>query len=404
MMRVDHLAFIATAMLLILALRAAPRRVGRWIHGAVSVAILAIALGSGASILATALFVYVPFLAVRHRRSLPTSAFAALVGAQLFSLGLLRHYFTSVPGLGRLLPFAHPPLEVIGLSYVVLRQIEWMLWIDADDEATVDLVDYTNFTLGFFTLLAGPIARYGPFTAGFLSRDADERPADVVRALNRVVNGYICVVLIAPFLGAFTSIDVVSSASARARDWALFVYLYPLQLFLNFSGYCDIVIGLAKLCRIDLPENFARPFLATNLQEFWQRWHMTFSSWMRDFVFYPSLRALRRGPLRGSARSATALSALLSFLLVGLWHGPRLGFVLFGLLHGAAVLLVHPYSALLERLLGSDGLERYQRSPTLRLVRVGACYSYVAITCVCFDRTGADLVGLWHHFARATAR
>jgi D-alanyl-lipoteichoic acid acyltransferase DltB (MBOAT superfamily) len=402
-MRVDHLAFLATSLLLVATLRTVPRAAGRRVYAAVSVAVLALALGRGASILATALFVYVPFAVVRLRRSLPTAAFAALVGAQLFALAALRHYFDGLPVLGRL-PFAHLPVAVIGLSYVVLRQIEWMLWIDSEDEAAVDLVDYTNFTLGFFSLLAGPIARYGPYTSSFLSRDAAERPEDVVRALHRVANGYACVVLLAPFLGGFTSTAAVADESARARDWALFVYLYPLQLFLNFAGYCGIVIGLARLCRIDLPENFARPFLATNLQEFWQRWHVSFSLWMRDFAFYPALQALRRGPLRRHPKTATVATALLCFLLVGLWHGPALGFVLFGLLHGLAVLLVQPYSALLERLLGPAGVERYRRSSALRAVRVAACYSYVALTCVCFDRGGAELAGLLRHFARATAR
>lgn len=394
-MRVDHAAFVSTALLLVLLLRTAPPAVGRWIHALVSVGALAAALGDARSVLATALFAYLPYVVVRVKRSLPTWGFAAVVGVQLLAVATLRRY---LPALG----FARwvLPVTVVGVSYIVLRQIEWMLCIDADDDAPVDLVAYTNFTLGFFTLLAGPVARYDAFTAGFLSRERAERAADLVAALNRIVNGYVCVVLLAPLLGAFTATNVVTSGAARARDWLLFVYLFPLQLYLNFAGYSSIVIGFARLCRIDLPENFARPFAAPNVQEYWQRWHMSFSFWMRDLFFFPLMRALQRGPLRGRPRLATALGLFACFLLIGVWHGPALGFVIFGVMHGLAVLAVQPFTALLTRVLGSEGLERYERSMVLRVLRIGATYSYVAISSVCFERSAAQLATLARHFAR----
>jgi D-alanyl-lipoteichoic acid acyltransferase DltB (MBOAT superfamily) len=396
MMRIDHAAFVSTAVLLVLLLRAVPRSTGRRVHALVSVAVLALALGDARSALATALFAFVPFVVVRVKRELPTWAFAAVVGVQLLALAVLRRYFPAI-GLGR----AQLPVEVVGLSYIVLRQIEWMLWMDADEEAPVDLLAYTNFTLGFFTLLAGPVARYDSFTAAFLSRERPERPEDLVGAINRIVNGYACVVLLAPLLGAFTATEGVTSGSARMRDWLLFVYLFPLQLYLNFAGYSSIVIGFAKLCRIELPENFARPFGAPNVQEYWQRWHMSFSFWMRDLFFYPFMKALQRGPLRGRARAATALSLFACFLLIGVWHGPAFGFVVFGVMHGLAVLAVQPYTALLERALGKEGLERYERSRALRVLRVAATYSYVALSSVCFERSAAQLATLARHFARA---
>ncbi len=397
MMQVDHPAFVLVAVLLVVALRLSSRRTGRWIYAVVSVVMLAVALGDGASIAATGAFAILPFAVVRLRRSLPAAPFLALVAVQLFAVAVLRRYLEAVHWLG---PIAHPALKVIGLSYIVLRQIEWMLWIDADDEAAVDLVEYTHFTLGMFSLLAGPIARYGRYSEAFLDRSEPERPSDVVGALNRVVNGYLLVVLVAPFLASFSSVSVVESGAARPRDWLLFVIAQPLQLYFNFSGYSDIVIGFARLCRFELPENFARPLFATNPQEFWQRWHMSFSTWMRDFVFYPSLRSLQRGALRAHSKAATALALLLTFALIGLWHGVQLGFLLFGVAQGLAVLLVGPYSSALKRLLGAEGVERYERSRVLRVVRVASCFAYFALTSVLFDRSGAELVSLWQHFTR----
>jgi D-alanyl-lipoteichoic acid acyltransferase DltB (MBOAT superfamily) len=394
-MRVDHLAFVLTALVLVLLLRSVPRAIGRWVHALVSVGVLAVALGDLPSIAATAAFTYLPFLAVRARKELPTWAFALVVGVQLAALVLLRRY---VPALG--LGALQLPVEVIGLSYILLRQIEWMMWMGADDEAPVDGLAYTNFTLGFFTLLAGPIARYDAFTSGFLSRDRAETVSDVVLAIQRIVHGYACVALLAPLLGAFTATEVVASAAARPRDWLLFVGLFPLQLYLNFAGYSSIVIGFARLCRIDVPENFARPFAAPNVQEYWQRWHMSFSFWMRDLFFFPFMRVLQRGPLRGRPRTATALSLVACFLLIGIWHGPAFGFVVFGVLHGLGILAVQAYGSLLSRTLGEDGLARYERSRALRVVRVCVTYVFVALTSVFFERTAADLAALLGHAAR----
>jgi D-alanyl-lipoteichoic acid acyltransferase DltB (MBOAT superfamily) len=394
MMRVDQLAFVATALLLVVLLRATPRGSGRWIHALVSVAVLALALGDPRSIAATAVFATLPFAAVRVKKELPTWGFALVVGVQLLLLALLRRYFPAI-GLGAL----QLPVEVIGLSYIVLRQIEWMLWMGADDEAPVDALAYVNFTLGFFTLLAGPVARYEPFTSGFLARERAETVADVVAALQRIVGGYVCVVLVAPLLGAFTATEVVTSPEARLRDWLLFVGLFPWQLYLNFAGYSSIVIGFARLAHIELPENFARPFAAPNVQEYWQRWHMSFSFWMRDLFFFPFMRALQRGPLRGRARTATAVSLVACFLLIGIWHGPAFGFVLFGVLHGLAILAVQGYRTWLTWKLGEDGIARYEASRPLRVVRIGMTYAFVALTLVCFERSAAELVTLASHFA-----
>src|SRR5205085_4390276 len=117
--------------------------------------------------------------------------------------------------------------------------------------------------------------------------------------------------------------------------WELLVCI-ALRILLDFSGYSDIAIGCARLLGIQLPENFNWPYAARNLQEFWHRWHISLSSWIRDYVYIPL-----GGNRHGLARKA--LNALTAFALCGLWHGAAWNFVLWGVYHGAGLAISSNY-------------------------------------------------------------
>jgi D-alanyl-lipoteichoic acid acyltransferase DltB (MBOAT superfamily) len=117
------------------------------------------------------------------------------------------------------------------------------------------------------------------------------------------------------------------------QSWPALVvalYAYTAEIYLDFSGYTDLARGLALLLGFELPENFRYPYAATNISEFWRRWHMTFSRWLRDYLYFP-LGGSRRGRLR------TCANLLATMLVCGLWHGASWGFVIWGLLHGLAL-------------------------------------------------------------------
>ena len=116
----------------------------------------------------------------------------------------------------------------------------------------------------------------------------------------------------------------------------LMLYLYLFYLYMNFSGYCDIVIAGASLVGLRLPENFNQPFLARNILDYWSRWHITLGHWIRDYLFTPFYKA-------GAERFPAILSAVavigyfVAFTLAGIWHGSTWNFLIYGLLHGAAL-------------------------------------------------------------------
>lgn len=392
-LRIDSLAFLVCAAVLVAVLRLAPRShalrgyallsLGAWVSSASSVA---------ASVLALC-FAFIPYFVVRIQRNLPGWAKALVFLGQVAQLLWVRRYIDEVPGMQSLaLPQG---FAILGVSYILLRQIEWLLWIDANDEEPVVFMEYTAFVAGLFTLLAGPIVRYRDFRARFAANACDED--ELLQGLHRIVNGYFKVGLIAPILGDFSRGEWLHQHSASPWAFVWFVLVYPFYVYYNFAGYCDVVIGFARLANFKLPENFNQPFLATNIRDFWSRWHMTFSDWIRVHVFFPLVRLARGGPTPLPASLAMALSVILTFVVVGVWHGPKLGFLVFGLLHAAAALAVSPYSWLLDRLLSERSRARYETNTFVRAVRVGLCFGYLALSMLFFERDPAEVKTLLGH-------
>jgi D-alanyl-lipoteichoic acid acyltransferase DltB (MBOAT superfamily) len=383
-LRIDSLPFLASALALVVLLRLLPPRPGLVVYALGSVLVWLASIAEPAAIALALGFLFLPLVVVRLRRNLPGWAKALLFGLQIAQLLWIRRYVDRIPFLA---PLALPQsFALLGVSYMLLKQIEWVLWIDADDDEPLDALTYTGFVAGFFTLLAGPIHRYRDFRQGFgqVKSDADT----LVRGLDRIVNGYLKAALLAPLLGDFTKASWLAEHPHDVLAFAWFLAAYPLYVYLNFAGYCDVVIGLGRLCNFPIPENFAWPFAAPNIQEFWQRWHITFSSWIRVHVFFPLVRFTRTG-VRMPGPLAMALSVLVTFLVVGAWHGPTSGFLVFGLMHALAALAVAPYAWLLERLLGEQGKAAYEASRPLRVLRAALCFSYLALSMLFFEREPA---------------
>jgi D-alanyl-lipoteichoic acid acyltransferase DltB (MBOAT superfamily) len=162
------------------------------------------------------------------------------------------------------------------------------------------------------------------------------------------------------------------------RSLGLF-YSYPLYVYFNFSGYCDIVIGAGSIVGLRLPENFNRPFLSRNLLEYWTRFHITLGLWIRDYVFIPLCKGLlERWPRR--TMSIAVVSYFVAFFLAGLWHGSTWNFVVYGFLNGAGVAAAKLWESILVQWRGRSGLRAYLRSPAVRTVAVAITFHYVCFT------------------------
>jgi len=184
--------------------------------------------------------------------------------------------------------------------------------------------------------IAGPIKRYPEFAAAV--RDAEPSSANVYAGLLRILFGLSKKFFLADILAeTFAESAWVSSGK---QAWFI-VFAFSLRIWLDFSAYSDIAIGLGRTLGITLPENFRAPYLAKNIRDFWERWHMTLSRWVRDYVFVPVGRSLFGTSLRRSPIVIAIISYLLTFAVVGAWHGLTPSFLLWGLYHGALLSLYH---------------------------------------------------------------
>ncbi len=223
------------------------------------------------------------------------------------------------------------PIDVllpVGISFYTFQSLSYTIDVYRGDLAPRrSLLDYALFVAFFPQLVAGPIVRAAEFFRE-LDHPRNFTEKQIAYALILIAFGYIKKVVFADSLAM--AADPVWNDLASSTPWsvALAVYAFAFQIYFDFSGYTDIAIGIAMLFGFQFPKNFDYPYIATSVQEFWRRWHMTLSRWLRDYL-YVSLGGNRKGvPL-------TYVNLMLTMLLGGLWHGASWNFVIWGALHGS---------------------------------------------------------------------
>lgn len=238
-----------------------------------------------------------------------------------------------VPGL---LPVLSPALP-LGLSFYVFTAIGYCADVAAGKvESEKNPIRFAVFLAFFGHGPSGPIVRYGQ-QAPQLDPGSEKRRVSADRfcyGIKRLVLGLAKKAIIADQLALiYAKVASVPAATLPAPILVLGYTAYMMQLYFDFSGYSDMAIGIGEFFGITLPENFEYPYLACSVGEYWRRWHISLSSWLKDYL-YISLGGNRKG------RARTYANLMLTMLLGGLWHGAAVRFILWGALHGAA-LAVH---------------------------------------------------------------
>jgi len=227
-------------------------------------------------------------------------------------------------------------IEWLGFSYVAFRLIHTLRDRQMGLLPALSLRDYLIFIIFFPAYTAGPIDRAERFQADMLALPALRGwdAARIAEGLGRIAVGLGKKFIIADSL-ALVALNSQNAAQAQgAGSLWLMLYAYALRLFFDFSGYSDIAIGIARLLGIQLPENFNRPYNAHTITLFWQRWHMSLSAWVRNYVFSPLTRALMRREPAPSGELVTLIGHLATMAIIGLWHGITLPFLIWGLWQG----------------------------------------------------------------------
>jgi D-alanyl-lipoteichoic acid acyltransferase DltB (MBOAT superfamily) len=218
----------------------------------------------------------------------------------------------------------------IGISFFTFQALSYVIDVRRKRLRPTSLLDFAVYLSFFPHLVAGPIVRAGEFLPQLRGR-RDARRVDAGLAFWLIAIGLIKKVVIATYLATHAADSLFSVPFQHGGVEALVgVYAYAIQIYADFSGYTDIAIGLALLLGFRFPLNFDAPYTATSLQDFWRRWHMTLSRWLRDYLYIPL-----GGSQNGRWRAYRNL--LIVMVLGGLWHGAAWTFVAWGALHGGGL-------------------------------------------------------------------
>ncbi len=254
----------------------------------------------------------------------------------------------------------------VGISFYVFKTMSYTIDVyRRTEKAERDLLRFTTFVVFFPELVAGPIVRASRLLPQ-LARDHPFSYERMVSGLTLIASGYVRKVAIADSIAPLVDIRFAHPEAHNAWSLLIGVYLYAFQIYCDFSGYSSIAIGLARILGFDFGINFDRPYFSRSFSEFWSRWHISLSSWLRDYL-YISLGG-NRGP-----RWKTYRNLMITMLLGGLWHGASWTFVFWGALHGSYLVV--------PRLIGPA----YQR--IVRALRVPAFVSNAFLVFLVFHLT-----------------
>ena len=271
----------------------------------------------------------------RPRKQLLT---IAIVG-NLALLGYFKYYDFFVTSTHNVFAFVglDVPLEArsivlpVGISFFTFMGISYVVDVYRRDFEPTSLSKFAAYLSFFPHLVAGPIVRPGELVPQ-LDTPRDPRYVDTARGFFLIGTGLFMKVVIANYLAAGIVDDVFGAPDQHSSlEVLVAVYAYAVQIYADFFGYTNIAIGIALLLGFQFPQNFDSPYAAVSIQDFWRRWHMTLSRWLRDYVYIPL------GGNRGG-RLFTYRNLMLTMLIGGLWHGAGWTFVAWGAIHGTALI------------------------------------------------------------------
>ncbi len=292
----------------------------------------------------------------------------------------------------------------IGISFYTFQSISYILDVYRKEiSATRDFVDYTFYMTFFPHLVAGPIVRAKDFLPQIFQPQAINS-ALFKDSIFRIIIGLVKKLFIADYLAKYVDLVHLSPSAYSGGENLLAMYAYTFQIYFDFSGYSDIAIGIALMLGYKLKENFDNPYTSSNITIFWRKWHISLSSWLRDYIYIP-LGGNRKGEVN------MYLFLFITMLVGGFWHGADWRFVFWGFAHGAALAFHKAWSTLL----GNNPKDQQPRSwfafpskianTLLTFHFVGLCWiffrassfqsAYNSIRTMFFNMKTVDFQGFW---------
>ena len=316
----------------------------------------------------------------RMRRFLLITGCVVNIGA----LGIFKYYNFFVENVNAVFGADFQTRNILlplGISFFTFQQLSYLIDRCRGDAPHYGLMDYLSFVTFFPSLISGPIVLHASTVPQFQDETRRRFSAESFsRGVMQFSIGLAKKVLLADTLALAVNYGYENIAALDAPAALAAAVGYTLELYFDFSGYSDMAIGVGKMFRIEIPENFNSPYRATSVKDFWKRWHMTLSRFLQTYVYFP-LGGSRKGKLR------TFVNTMITFLVSGLWHGANWTFVFWGFLHGLGVAvagIVGNRKASGEKNAGRKLQDKGIRNRALRLLCQFATFAYVCMAFVFF--------------------
>jgi alginate O-acetyltransferase complex protein AlgI len=284
--------------------------------------------------------------------------------------------------------FLRFPYFTLGISYIFFRVLQLLIEAgDGIERRSIGFGAYLLYTLNFTTFVSGPIQGYDRFAEDqFAAQPISLGPRVMGLQLERIVRGFFKVNVLAMLLHMIHENAFDELSQPLPKDHTLFfafelAVTYPFFIYANFSGYIDIIMGIARLMRIRLPENFERPFSAPSFLEFWNRWHITLSNWLKAYVYNPLLLVLmRRIPSLSLQSYLGVFCFFVTFFLIGIWHGRTSEFAVYGVLLGGGAAVNKLWQSSLSAKLGRKGYKTLAANSFYIAFGRGLTFSWFALS------------------------
>jgi D-alanyl-lipoteichoic acid acyltransferase DltB (MBOAT superfamily) len=301
--------------------------------------------------------------------------FAAVCAAGAGTFGLFLVH--KLPGLAAQLQVGelNPILTTIGFSYIALRSVELLRAVAEGTHSAPTPGSMINYLVPFHMIAAGPIQSYDDFVAQPELPRALGFP-EALAATERIISGLFKKFVLAQCLKRL----FLSDFRSGGFYFFLEVQFNYLWIYLDFSAYSDIAVGIGALLGVATPENFNRPYLARNVIDFWERWHISLSQFIRRNVFTPIQLALMRLSEGRHPLWIASFALATSFVLCGLWHQVSLRFLLWGAFHAVGLIACNLYKHALAKKIGRKGVKRYLENPWFRVFSTFLTFEFVAFS------------------------
>jgi D-alanyl-lipoteichoic acid acyltransferase DltB (MBOAT superfamily) len=267
----------------------------------------------------------------------------------------------------------------IGISFMAFRLSHLALEVKSKTVPKATFWEYLGFAFFVPTLVVGPINPYSTHHTSLNKLDRAVTP--IGRSILRIIVGVAKFQFLASIFNQLSYSGLILDGHPHGLfDLAVASVAYYLYLYCNFSGFCDMAIGTAGLMGIHVKENFNFPLAANSVKDYWNRWHITLSGYMRDLVFWRLSKYLSKRFGAKNSNHAIALSTFVVFLLIGAWHGLGWHYQIFGVMHAIGVVGNHYYTIWLKKRLGAQRFKAYNESRVVAAVTIALTFIFVTIS------------------------